>query len=51
MTDVADKTTQDDANVLATQAGAMRQLVDAGYSHASVVDAVVENDLTKLEKS
>lgn len=39
---------QDNANVIATQAGTIRQLVDAGYTHESARDAVISGDLSKL---
>jgi len=37
------------AEVLATKAHAIRQLVDAGFTKDSVVKAVVADDLSKLQ--
>ena len=39
------------ANVLLTNAQAIRQLVDAGYTRDSVRDAVTSDDLSKLKSA
>jgi hypothetical protein len=42
---------RDEADILAANANAIRQLVDAGYEPATAVDAVNTSDLTKLSHS
>jgi HK97 family phage portal protein len=42
---------KDEADIQSTQAGAIRQLVDAGFDADSVVNAVTAGDLTRLKHS
>jgi phage portal protein BeeE len=42
---------KDEAEIQATQAGAIRQLLDAGFTAESVVSAVTAGDLRRLEHS
>lgn len=42
---------KDNAEIQSLQAAAIRQLVDAGYTAESVIDAINSNDLTRLRHS
>lgn len=42
---------KDEADIQSTQAGSIRQLVDAGYKPETVVDAVTSGDLSRLVHS
>ena len=48
MTTPQDQAALDAAQVIAIQAGAIRQLVDAGYNHVSAKTAVITGDLSQL---